>query len=137
MEPYTHAFTAEAQDCGFDNLSQFIACQAGLRRLALLYDRGEWDGIGSQQQREQLGDWLTAQQVAPEQRFLGREGCGYELFPDGSLYVSSNANDEIWAFAPDYATRYLLNRDDIQLTEQDAQLLYTLEMPFTNPVIGH
>jgi hypothetical protein len=83
----------------------FLSAQAGRYDLLTLYRGGEFDGQLPHDAWEQFGAKLAAIVVEPERAFLTNH-LGYLVFPDRSLYVASNATDEVWADVGDYIADY-------------------------------
>ena len=56
------------------------------------------------------------------------DSSSYHLFKDGSLWVKTNAYEQVWADAADFASEILLNREFH--SQIDIELLRTVGMEF-------
>jgi hypothetical protein len=71
-----------------------------------------------------LEKWTGGNEVFDTSEAQFREGgeC-YYVFPDGSMYFSSNAESEVWGDARDFAVERIIHGYDGQLDKMDSALL--------------
>lgn len=118
------AIEAEAQDCGFPNAESFLEIEAGVYRLGMLSNADAFEkAIPDDDERQAFAEKIEPAAAAlnfKEFRHSPESGDGwsYLLFPDGSLYLATNAQDEVWAEAKDFASEHLLNNDSLNRAER-------------------
>ena len=66
--------------------------------------------------------------------FIREDSSVYHLFDDGSLWVRTNAYQQIWADAADFASEILLNKE--KCSSIDIRLLRALGMEFLCDIYG-
>ena len=66
--------------------------------------------------------------------FIREDPSVYHLFHDGSLWVRTNAYEQIWSDAADFASEILLNKE--KCSSIDIRLLRALGMEFLCDIYG-
>lgn len=115
-----------AKHCGF-GWPDFLDCQAGIWRLKVLSESGYFDRFKLADSKA-FSEKNKALIIQPEKEFSAwddpKVAASYKIFPDGSLYFSSNAEDEVWAEAEDFVREKILpNADPKNLAKIDWQLI--------------
>lgn len=96
----------EANDCGFPSAQSFLEIEAGIERIHRLLQSGYFDRHLKSEEIEALRGKIKA--PVAKHTFNGRPSgveSAYYIFEDESLYFSSNAQDEVWADAADFAAK--------------------------------
>lgn len=125
--------TTEAKDCGFPDAESFLAIEAGVYRLAVLNNSGYFDG--KIEAHDVFSPKIEQPAMALKPRTFENDGMAscYHLFSDGSLYLESNGEDEVWASAEDFASEHLLD-DPVSLNRAERKLLRALGGRFKGAV---
>lgn len=110
---------AEAKHCGFPSAEDFLEIEAGQWRLAVLRAKPsakKW----SIQHRRRLRQSNARCRMDFKYSSLkaSKMELAYYLFADGSLYLDSNGEDEVWASAEDFAREHLMNADPLHRADR-------------------
>lgn len=92
------------------DVALFIGCEAGRYLMHRRYRSGAFDGCLSHAAWELFGAKISWMCVAPRWRFPG-DGIQYMIFPDRSLFIASNAEDEVWISVGDFYIEKLFRRE--------------------------
>jgi hypothetical protein len=78
----------------------------------------------SSEELDEIETWANSSGGSDAAIASFRDGeCCYYVCADASLYFSSSAESEVWAFASDFAVERIVNGYDGPLDEMDAELL--------------
>lgn len=91
---------------GFETVASLLALDAGRAYAANRWVERDVDGAESIIAPEATRTIQTAEPAHPD--------CYIDEFADGSIYVHSNADDEVWAELSDYLSHY-----ELELAEVD------------------